>query len=624
MNNIRSFILVSLLAVLLCLIAAPKAVHAGSASGIAIQEWQFRWESEPVRNPDKWSGVTVSDPIPANPANATSARIKIDLPKAGPDTAWNQPGIFIDQLYGHHIQIFAGERLIYETSRNYAYDVHKIALPLERSDLGGSVYVKVDTLSDRIGIHDRIELNNYTDGLYQFYKIDWLDLMLGGSLVFFGTIMLLCSTLLRRSYLARWISLSLVIFTTGTLIVTFSPLPYTFFSQYGTVWLTIFDCSLYVFLPSLAIFIEKALDSQSNIIAYSRKVTVAYSSFCIALLAFNLATTSKYISIYYFFSLTVLGIVMISLFAVLITTTVVYAIKKNRDALIMCTGFALFALTAIGELVFFYGKSKNYDIFLWKWGLLCFIVAFIIILTRGFARDHEKVVRYSKELELFNNRLQRQEKMEIISELAASVAHEVRNPLQVTRGFLQLLRETAEEKPKKYLGFAMDELDRASEIITDFLTFAKPQLDDITVLSLSAEFEHIEGILRPMANIQGGDIRVQLPTGLYVKGNSSKLKQAFVNMVKNSIEALEDEGVIQIWAYREREDVVIHIKDNGAGMDEHELSRLGEPYFSSKSKGTGLGLMVTFRIIEVMQGKIEFKSTKGVGTEAIIRFPSAD
>ncbi|MDF2719439.1 MAG: integral rane sensor signal transduction histidine kinase, partial [Paenibacillus sp.] len=117
------------------------------------------------------------------------------------------------------------------------------------------------------------------------------------------------------------------------------------------------------------------------------------------------------------------------------------------------------------------------------------------------------------------------------------------------------------------------------------------------------------------------DIRVQVSDNLYISGNSSKLKQAFVNIVKNSIEALDGAGTIEIWAYSESGEIVIHVKDDGAGMDENELSRLGEPYFSSKTKGTGLGLMVTFRIIEVMRGKIEFISKKGAGTEAIIRFP---
>ncbi|MEF3301637.1 ATP-binding protein [Paenibacillus sp. GYB003] len=607
---------------LLCFAFSPHSAYGGSATSVAITEWQFRWETEDVGEPQDWAKAGVDRPLPDNPGKASSATIKIELPQPPSGTEWKQPGLFIDKLYGHHVRVTAGSRTIYESSRHYTYDVYKIALPLERADLGASLTIRIDTLSDRIGIHKKIDLGEYADRLSEFYKTDLLDLVLGGSLVFFGAIMLVCTSFLKKSHLVRWLSLSLVIMSTGVLIATYTPLPYTYYAAYGKLWLTLFDLSLFVFLPALAVFVEKALDTRNKVVTTARSFTIGYSVFCIALLAANLATHSRYIKIYYFFTLSVLGIIMIFLFVILIGSTIAHALKGNKDAIILSTGFALFAITAVGELSWFYAYNKNYELFFWKWGVLCFVIAFIVILARGFARDHEQVVLYSRELELYNNRLQRHEKMEIISELAASVAHEVRNPLQVTRGFLQLLRETAEGKPKKYLGFAMDELDRASEIITDFLTFAKPQLDDVTILCLADEFEHIEGILAPMANIQGGEIRVRLPGELFIRGNSSKLKQAFVNIVKNSIEALEGEGIVEIWAYRERDEVVIHIKDNGTGMDENELSRLGEPYFSSKSKGTGLGLMVTFRIIEVMQGKIEFKSVKGVGTEAIVRFPA--
>jgi signal transduction histidine kinase len=178
-------------------------------------------------------------------------------------------------------------------------------------------------------------------------------------------------------------------------------------------------------------------------------------------------------------------------------------------------------------------------------------------------------------------------------------------------------------KNKDYLHIALEELDRASAIITDFLTFAKPEFDQTKTLTILDEFKHIEGIISPMANLQGGKISLDIPQEIKVRGNSSKFKQAFINIIKNSIEALRDQGLIHIWAYVDNGEAVIHIRDNGEGMDAQTLSRLGEPYFSNKTKGTGLGMMVTFRIIETMNGKITFTSAKGVGTEATIRFPVA-
>ncbi|WP_198402095.1 ATP-binding protein [Paenibacillus crassostreae] len=298
--------------------------------------------------------------------------------------------------------------------------------------------------------------------------------------------------------------------------------------------------------------------------------------------------------------------------------------KKNKDALILSIGFTLFAGTALFEMIQFYARSGDYNFIAWKWGVVSFIVSLIAISGRKFTDNHDQIVQYSKELELINNELQRSEKLEIISELAASVAHEVRNPLQVTRGFLQLLTERYEqEQAQMYLIMALDELDCASNIITDFLTFAKPDFDQITELNIYDELTHIESILIPLANLSDGVVSMDIPHDLSIMGNSSKFKQALINLIKNSIEAWNGRGIIRIWAYKNNSIVTVHIEDNGVGMDQEELTRLGAPYFSNKTKGTGLGLMVSFRIIEAMQGEIQYKSQKGAGTEAIITFPSS-
>ncbi|PYI55898.1 sensor histidine kinase [Paenibacillus flagellatus] len=609
----------------------PPLAHGESGAHAEIAHWEFRWDTRPdtdspPANTDAlgaWTRLEAGDPLPDQPDGAVDAWVKFELP-AAQLSEWRRPGLFVDKLYAHRVELFAGERKLFESDRDYSYDVYKLAIPLDRSETDRTYYLKISSKSDRLGLHRAMEVAEYDERLSSFYRNDAIDIVLGGSLAFFAAIMLVCSIFLRKSQLPRWISLALVILTTGVLVASYTPLPYTYFAPYGKLFLVSFDLSLFLFLPMLLLFIEKTLDAgRSSLLARLRQFQVVYSAFCVAFMLFNELTDTRFMSWYYFFTVTVLGIVMVVQLAVLVGVTAVHAFRGHTDAIIMSAGFGLFAATGAGELVWFYARSLNYELFLWKWAVLGFVLAFIVVLARRFANDHERVLRHSKELELYNNRLQRHEKMEIISELAASVAHEVRNPLQVTRGFIQLLCEKGDGKEKAYLQYALEELDRASGIITDFLTFAKPQLDDVTVLRLSDEFEHIEGILVPMAHLQGGEIRVDVEDDLYVRGNSSKLKQAFVNIIKNSIEALNGEGKIEIRAYRELDDVVVRVIDNGHGMDEDELSRLGEPYFSSKTKGTGLGLMVTFRIIEVMQGRLEFISKKGVGTEAIVRFPYA-
>ncbi|WP_128083710.1 HAMP domain-containing sensor histidine kinase [Paenibacillus sp. DMB5] len=335
-----------------------------------------------------------------------------------------------------------------------------------------------------------------------------------------------------------------------------------------------------------------------------------------ALLSFRLD------KLYVIMTVNVLGVLMIVQLAYLLGLAVVYAYRGNKDAAIFSTGFAIFAVISLSELVLYFTSADSFHLFWWKWGVVAFILSLIIILGRGFARNYEQALAYSRELEQFNNTAQRSEKMEIISELAASVAHEVRNPLQVTRGFLQILGERSGRKEKEYLDMAVQELDRASLIITDFLTFAKPGLEEVDVFELSGELRHVAGILVPLANLQGGTIELKLQEGLYVLGSPAKFKQAFINLIKNSVESLHEEGLITVSAWKSGQHIIISVKDNGEGMKPSELSRLGEPYYSNKTKGTGLGLMVTFRIVEAMNGTIHFHSKKGQGTEVIVKLPA--
>ncbi|WP_415639883.1 ATP-binding protein, partial [Paenibacillus lupini] len=400
---------------------------------------------------------------------------------------------------------------------------------------------------------------------------------------------------------------------------------YTVNDKYGLIYATGFDLSSNLFLPALFFFMETLFGrgkySLIRIFKYYALYSVLLSSIGLFL---NILTDNAFYSLYYSISTVMFALGVVGGSLILIGILVVYSFKKQKEAFILSAGLGFFILFTVADIIQYYSQSKNYEFVYWKWGIVCFVFSLVVMLGRQIVISFEKVVTYSRQLEIYNNELQRSEKMDIISQLAASVAHEVRNPLQVTRGFLQLLEEKSNSnKEKNYMLLAINELDRASEIITDFLTFAKPQLEHVTVLNIANEFKHIGTILIPLANLQGGQLKLNVPENLQIQGNSSKFKQAFINMIKNSIEALNGDGEIEINGYMDENRVIICIKDNGEGMTENELAKLGEPYYSNKTKGTGLGLMVTFSIIEVMQGEIEFKSSKGVGTEVVVTFPAA-
>jgi len=598
---------------------------ADAATSHAVREWQMRWETDtaaPDGSPSvrkDWFKIADHEPLASLPKQVSAASLRLQLP----ELTWEHNTLFIERLYGKNVQIYIGGELLYEAERNHLFDVHQILLPIEPTRAGQELMIRVDTATARIGLDQPVVVGEYGPLLKQYVQQGLFDIVLGAAFMFIALIMLVCSAFLQREQLKRWISLLLIILPTGMMIITYSPYLYTFYPQIGKVAFHLFDLSLLVLLPSLTYFFERMMEGRKlGFLTKFRKFQVGYSLFCLVCSITNILTDYVYYDIYFMITVVALGCIMLVQLSLLFIYSVYFAFKGNKVALIFSTGFMIFAMLGIIDLILFYLRAGNYDLILWKWGIVCFVVSLIIILGRRFASDHKQLITYSKELEMFNTRLQRSEKMEIISGLAASVAHEVRNPLQVTRGFLQLLRENSSAKDRHYMALAIDELDRASHIITDFLTFAKPELEEVSVLNIALELKHIEGILLPLANLQGGTMVLDIPAQLYIRGNSSKLKQAFINIIKNSIEALNGQGEIRIWAYKEQDEVVVHIKDDGEGMNAAELAKLGEPYFSNKTKGTGLGLMVTFRIIEVMQGKLEFRSVKGVGTEAVLRFPS--
>jgi two-component system sporulation sensor kinase B len=217
------------------------------------------------------------------------------------------------------------------------------------------------------------------------------------------------------------------------------------------------------------------------------------------------------------------------------------------------------------------------------------------------------------------------EKMKIVSDIAASVAHEIRNPLTAVRGFIQLLGSEALDKDKKnyYQQICLEELDRAQLIITDYLSLAKPDPEMIESINVNDEINYLSNVLLTYANYNNIQINVVLSedSPLLVVGDRYKFRQALINIGKNAIEAMNNGGILEIKTNKINDNIVLAISDTGVGMTSEQIKRLGIPYYSTKEKGTGLGTMVSFGIIKKMNGKIDISSELGKGTEFKIIFP---
>lgn len=232
--------------------------------------------------------------------------------------------------------------------------------------------------------------------------------------------------------------------------------------------------------------------------------------------------------------------------------------------------------------------------------------------------NHEKTIQNLHE------ELNKLTQIKTVSEIAASISHEVRNPLTVTRGFTQLLKDgsLSDEQRNQYIKLSLEELDRAERIIGDYLNFAKPSFDNEEVLQLDQEIEYIVQVIHPYATMNNITVEVNIEDCEYaVLGEKQKLHQSLLNIVKNGIEAMEKKGKITIQLKKCTGKAQLIIRDDGKGMSDEQIEKIGTPYFSTKDKGTGLGTMVAFNLIKAMQGEYNIESQIGKGTTFFITFP---
>lgn len=220
------------------------------------------------------------------------------------------------------------------------------------------------------------------------------------------------------------------------------------------------------------------------------------------------------------------------------------------------------------------------------------------------------------------------EKAEAVNHVAASLAHEVRNPLTTVLGFLQLMKSGtfSPEKTNRFLEISMEEIRRTEQILSDYLSISKPAASIQQRLELISQMQAVVEVMTSYANMNNVALHIRCPqTPIFISGSTAELKQLLVNFIKNAIEASKDvtKGTVEISIREEPPHVIIRIEDNGIGMTEEQLNRLGSIYYSTKMNGTGLGLTFSYQAIRAMNGSVSVSSEPLSGTTFVIRLPIA-
>lgn len=223
------------------------------------------------------------------------------------------------------------------------------------------------------------------------------------------------------------------------------------------------------------------------------------------------------------------------------------------------------------------------------------------------------------------------DKLAMLGKIAAAIAHEIRNPLTSIRGFIQLLTPYLKEIGKQeYARIILSEIDRANDIIYEFLNSSKPSAPMKQTVLVGLLVKEVILLSESEALMKGCELNSEVfDPYLTVAIDVKQIKQVLLNMIRNAIDAIQEaddgrKGRIDVSIRREGKYALISIRDNGKGMDRQTLGRLFDPFFTTKEEGTGLGLSVSYRIINNHGGTIHVESFVNEGTEFMIYLPYAD
>jgi signal transduction histidine kinase len=238
--------------------------------------------------------------------------------------------------------------------------------------------------------------------------------------------------------------------------------------------------------------------------------------------------------------------------------------------------------------------------------------------------SHRKLRERTDILFQTEEQLRRADRMSALGQLSAGMAHEIRNPLGAIQGAVEILRDDYDPQDAKYefIQILLKETDRLNKIVQEFLGFAKPKEPDLQQADLNEELESVLVLTAQEARKSGIRVDKRLdPSVGKQRLDAGLLKQAFLNLILNALQAMPQGGVLTVESGLRNGMLVVRIADTGVGISEENRKRLFSPFFTTKKNGTGLGLAITYRIIENHHGTIDVASEPGKGATFTVTIP---
>ena len=222
---------------------------------------------------------------------------------------------------------------------------------------------------------------------------------------------------------------------------------------------------------------------------------------------------------------------------------------------------------------------------------------------------------------MFEKEMARLDHLNLIGEMAAGIAHEIRNPMTTVYGFLQVAKDG--QISKEVIDLMLDELTRANSIITEFLNLAKNKVSDKQMQNINSVIKALFPLIQAEALRANKHVVLELSKCPDISIDEKEIRQFILNMALNGLDAMSSGGKLTIKTYRDEQAVILQIKDQGEGISPEVLKKIGTPFFTTKEKGTGLGLAICYSVAERHGAEIDIE-TGNTGTTFSIRFKTND
>jgi len=505
------------------------------------------------------------------------------------------------QVYGNY-EVYANQHLIYtfgnlDANKRLRYnDTPQRLISIPNGALGKLFYIHIYSSSNHIGFMSNPLIGTRSDLTIKNLYHGTSKFLIGFLCMVSGFIFLMIAYFFRKSI---FFSFSMFLLFFGLYNICRSQLTYLIFDV-PSVWSYTELIATYIWVSFLPKLIEQMFGSgYKQILRRLWQINIAYVVVSIVFILLKVITEPQALDSYLFIiAITIVGI---------LSHTIFMAFQGNREAVLISIGIVIVAISSLFDLI------KDSFAFMEKWSNMIYLCVFILICIL--------IYLFTKRLLGMITVMKQSEKMAAIGHLAAGVAHEIRNPMTVISGFLQFIHKDI--KNQLHFQIIMSEIKRINDMIDDFLLFNSPNKVVLTKNNLLEIIQETMILFQPKLTdgLLSIDLAAQenLP---YVLCDADKIKQVLINLIKNAVEAMDGVGKVLITVSCDHKNAFqIKITDHGAGISPEQIQNIWQPFFTTKGTGTGLGLMISLKIVELHKGTIHVQSKKSEGTSFTIELP---